>query len=456
MQPPSENTTEQQASSASNPISDLPNPTPDTNSTPGQVPQPETPLTPLPVEPKKSKKKWIMLAVLVLIIGAALALVMALPKKDTTTPRQSSKAVTATSQKKPYMLITDNQKQNIVLADASGGTIYTTKLSGYGTYLASSPNRQIFMSSYDNSSQVTTYYLVDKDGKLLQINANALKLLTDKNNVNRTFAMLEDNIVLAALCNSTTTAENACKILQLNLITGDQKALVETNARSTFATGESTFNVIGKASDNKLIYIHVAGPTKLGSSKEALYSFNPKTSQATDIYDFPNNDRGVDNLTISPNGKTLIYDTQEGTGATDDHITIYNVDLGTKKETNVVWTKTMSGGQPFSWSQDSKKVAFAGFQELTGQVSNIGPLTLAYMDVSQNKITDLQTLKDSAHQSIVTLSWLNNSTLVYGLDTSTVYHDFTNSAGQIYKENLSEKTGTKLGSLSGHLIQVIY
>jgi hypothetical protein len=84
MQPSSENPTEQPTPNIPNPIGDLPNQTLDTGGTSGQFSQPQTPPMPLPVEPKKSKKKWIMLVVIVLIIGAALALVMAFPKKDTT------------------------------------------------------------------------------------------------------------------------------------------------------------------------------------------------------------------------------------------------------------------------------------------------------------------------------------------------------------------------------------
>jgi hypothetical protein len=420
---------------------------------PSQPPAEQLPMPPVE-PPKKSRKKWLILLLLVILIAAAVVPILML-SKETKNPAQKAKTTpppTAAASKTPYLFITDYQERKVILADSSGKQIYSTDVSGTPTFEASSPGKQVLLSSYDNNTQVTTVTLLGKDGKVVAISPSAQKILTDKNYLNRTFAMLEDNVVLAAVCTSAGSKDNTCKILKVDLLTGDQKVLLETTAPSAFTTGESIFNIVGKTGDNKAIYLQADGPTKLGASESAVYSFSPSDSKAALVYEFPK-DRSVENLSISPDGKKLIYDGQNSNATST---TIYTVGIAGKKENSINWDKNISGGAyPFVWAQDNNKVSMVGFQTVTGQVSSIGPITLAYIDFGKNKLTELQTIQDSAHQNIQRLYWRDNSTLLYGADTSTAYHDFSNSTGQVYTQALTAKNSTKLNAPAGHLSSVI-
>jgi hypothetical protein len=458
VQPTTEKTTEEQSTSQpTNPLETGSVTSPSLGGTDSAMPpsQPQqVPGTPLPVDPpKRSKKKWLILILLVLLVAGSIYPIMALTKKGTKTPTPSAQPVvsTASSQKKPYLFITDYQTKNVTLTDSSGKKIYSTSVNGVPTFVASSPGKQVFLSSYDNNTQITTYTLLDKDGKAVPVNQSVQKTLSNKSYINKTFAMLADNIVLAAVCTSASPA-NACQVLQLNITSGEQKTLLEISSPSRFTTGESIFDFVGNSSDHKLGYLLVGGPTKLGNADEALYSFDPATSQAQSVSEFPK-DRSVENLSVSPDDKKLIYSSQTSNA---EAVNIYTVNIATKKENSANWDKNISGGSySFVWSPDNSKVSLLGNKLVTGQVSSIGPLTLAYLDFAQNKITNLQTIEDSDHQEIQKLYWLNNTTLVYGIDTTTAYHDFTNSTGQVYKQSLSANTGTKVNAPAGHLIQLL-
>jgi hypothetical protein len=422
------------------------------------TPPPTPPVQSLPIkQPKNPKKKLfiLLLAVLLLAVGGAAAMV--LTKNNKQTPSASSKPpapTTSSAVKTPHLFITDHKNMKVALADSTGKQIYSTSVSAGMNFEASSPGKQIFMSSYDNNTQKTTFSLLDKEGKLVPINQAVQQVLGKKAYLNRSFVMLEDNDALEAVCEAQSTGkDNDCKILQLNLVSGDQKTLLETNVSSPFTTGESVFNFVGSSADHKLAYIQIVGPTKLSPNDQAVYSFDPTTSQINPVYVLPK-ERSVENLSISPDDKKLIYSTQTNNASAS---TIYTANIATKKENSISWDKNISGGAlPFVWTQDNAKVSVIGFKQITGQVSSIGPLTLAYIDFDQNKMTTLQTIEDSAHQDIERLYWQDNSTLLYDTSVSSSYHDFTNSIDQIYTQSLSANTGTKVSAPSGRLDMVIY
>jgi hypothetical protein len=424
------------------------------------VPPTQSQIPPLSADsPKKSMKRMLILVVFILVVAGSSALALIFTKKDNAslTPASSDNTTVqpiSSAAKTPFLFISNAQSHITILADANGKQIYSTPVSG--SYEAASPGKQVLVSSYDNDTQLSTFTLIGKDGKIVPINQAAQKTMGDKKNVNRTFVMLQDNIVLEAVCTNAGSKDNNCKILQINLVSGEQKTLLETTAPIPFTTGESIFNFVGNSSDNKVAYIQANGPTKLGESASAVYNFDPTSSKTTLLYEFPK-DRDVENLSVSHDSKKLIYSMQGGGSSSEGSATIYTVKIATKKENALIWNEEISGGAyPFVWSQDNNKVSAVGFKLVTGQISSIGPLTLAYINFEQNKITNLQTIEDSAHQNIEKLYWLDSSTLAYGIDNTNNPHNFSSSTGQVFKQDLNVKTGTVLNAPAGHLERVIF
>lgn len=405
---------------------------------------------------KNSRKIWVILAVFLIVAGILLCFLLFINNstKNSTTGNNS------VVQKTPHLLLFNSVDGKYTLTDKNGKQIHETQGTpgSYPDLEASSPDGQFIISLYNSSDQTYTYLLIDKNGKQQKLNSTVINNLTKRGKTllsNVVFSG-EDNIVLSDCTVANSSADNNCKIIKINLLNGEENTLLDTTVPQKYVTGESVFNIIGTSSDQKNLYIEANGPSKLGDSNNAIYRFSLGNSSSAKLYDLPESS-SANNLTMSQDSQKIVYDSQAGDSGSINGATIDIIDIPTGEKSNLTWSKSASSGAyPYVWSQDNSKLSIVGNEWLTGGVSSIGPLTLAYIDVNSNTLKELLTIQDSAHKMVDKQYWVDDTNLIYELQSTTRDHDFRGATSEIFKENISTKESTKMDTSTNRLLSVVW
>lgn len=428
-----------------------PDPTPinTPNSSNKSQPQPDS-INMLPVQPSKRRKKVVLIVVLFLVaLAATTAFILA---RDSSKPS----AVTTSTKTAPHLVLFNDATGILTLTDSTGKTAYTSTLPRAARFVASSPNGKLLLSSYDTNTKITRLTLLGSDGSNLTINSAVDKQITDSFGAYSPIIFLNENEVAFSYCVAIqSSTNNDCKVVRANLSDGSQKTLYQATVPA-YATGDSLYYLVGISLDKQTLYLET--PVVGASSSPipiAVESIDINTATAKQLYAAPT-DRYINNLLMSPDAKKIIYDTSDLTASTSK---IYIVDLASGKEVNISWGKTMPGnGWPYVWSPDNKKVTFVGntYVNAAGPGSSTGPLGASYINTTSNTLTDLQTIDDAAHNTIRDLLWLDDTTLAYGLNTSTKDNDFSNATTAIYQQAISTKKITQMTVSAGRLLSVVW
>ncbi|HVX58273.1 MAG TPA: hypothetical protein VG964_00880 [Candidatus Saccharimonadales bacterium] len=347
-------------------------------------------------------------------------------------------------------LVLDNRSQSkINVTDKTGKQLYSFAYptNSYMSVEASSAQGEVLLSRVISAN--TFGYTLLSGGKNLSLPAASAKALNSAvyfGGSHQVYFTDEQDVTYAS-CPSGKT----CQIMMLNLLSGDSKVVADTGAKPIIPTLPTAYP-LGVSPDGKTIYVRTLAANKLGKTVYGLYALNQqgKVSGNWDI-------SADADLTpkLSPDAKQVVFKT-----GSKDQTTINTLDLSLKKTHKASW----SGGQltdltnTFSWSPDSKKVLFWGSNAiLPRQNPNASfPINIAVLDVPSSKITNLQTISDSAHNQIVYQSWLDGGNIVYEQDSATQAYVFSGASSQIYQANVSKKAVSKFNNLSGNLAQVIF
>ncbi len=408
-------------------------------------------------ETKKNRKKvWVILAVFLIITGI-LSYFLLFTNNST---KNSTNGNNSVVQKAPHLLLFNPVDGKYTLTDKNGKKIRETQgsLGSYPQLLAASPNGQFITSLYKSSDQTYSYTLIDKDGKQQKLNSTVSNDLINRHTtlLSNVIFTDENNILLGDCSAISNSADNNCKLIKINLLSGEENILLDTTVPQKYVTGESVFNIIGISSDQKNLYIEANGPSKLGDSNNAVYSFNLGNSSSAKVYDLPEGNL-VSNLTMSQDSKKIVYDSQTSSSGAITGGTIDIVDIPTGKKSNLIWSKSASSGAyPYVWSQDNSKLSIVGNEWLTGGVSSIGPLTLAYIDVNSSSLKELLTIQDSAHKMVDKQYWVDDTNLIYELQSTTSDHNFTGATSEIFKQNIITKESTKMDTSTNRLLSIVW
>ena len=202
-------------------------------------------------------------------------------------------------------------------------------------------------------------------------------------------------------------------------------------------------------------YIRVAGAAnKLGKATSAIYKIDTNSDKVSGSVNFPLAAGTV--FALSPDGNKLAYITTSSINKAAINV----LDIKKNKTQTVQWDKgplpTSSGSM--AWSPDSKK--------LLVQTINLAPPTanqtpepsvIAYIDVSKKDgpVNVIQEISDPAHQAVLSLGWLDNSTVVYQLKKSSKAYSFVEASSQTLRQDIGSKSSSPEQVPSGDLLQVI-
>lgn len=352
----------------------------------------------------------------------------------------------ASLNKGAYLVYADYSQSKVILRDAEGREISKSDFpypSSYVRYEATSPNGAVLLSVGTDTPNETFFFLnqrekIDITKEVSQKLASAVKVDAQHN-----MAFIgEDSLVFTAC----PAAEN-CKLFKLNFKTGKTEELVDTGVAGAAFTPAY---LLGSSKDNKSVYLRVSGKNKLSSDSSAVYKIDLTTKKATAIK-VPI-EAGL-NMALSPDEKTLVYKT----GGLGQPIEFKLVDTATGKESKVTWEKAeiSNSATAFRWSPDSRRVLFSSSSSIAkATASKDNPIKLAYLDVKENKIIDLQTISKTHLNYLLHYNWLGADDVIYGQAVGAKEND-PNPKKEIYKLPISSKKPTKVEA-SALLEQVVF
>jgi len=424
-------------------------------------------LPPSNLPPRPSKRPSLIVVVLLIIIlllvvGGGIYILNNKKSPSTSTATQqftANQASTAnTVQTKPHLVFLDLSSKTLTLSDQNLNKLYSDNYTPlpFASFTSASPEGDmLFFISSSVTDPNQQYMVINSTGVIQTIAQQAQKVLNSANG-NRgggTIYLVSSTEAVLSVCTTVSSTENNCNLELLNLSNGTTQSLLSTTAPVASDTGDSLFSIDGVTAKAKTAYLEVAGPTNLGQGQDSLFSVNLATKKvATALSDVPTDNSIVN---ISPDGSKIIYISEENSGSV---INIVNASSG--KHSTINWSgENMAGGQPLAWSPDGTKVLLSGYQSVQNSLNDIGPTTYAYIDTSSNTIVNLQTISDSAHNTIDYQGWLNNGTIIYDYETTTSPYNFSGtyvSAPQVYEQNIQTKKSTQLDTSYGSLIQVVF
>lgn len=426
-----------------------PAPIPPPEPGPGLPPPPTSgPVETSPPPPRSHRWLWALLGLLIL---AALLAAYLLLFKDKTAPAAKSssvKSATASAAKPapPYLVFYDDNAKTVTMTDKSGKAIYKTVMpkADFYSFVSASTDRQTLLSVYNQSSNTNNYAWLDSQGRSKTIDSAAQKSLQGSNSSTLPIKFIDSGKVATASCTEASGHNNNCVVSSVDLADGSSRQLLKMTAPA-YATGESLLDMIGLSRDGTQLYVYVGGPSSLGNQQNAVFDLDLVTLKTTKLYELPAT-RSGDNMTISADAVRLVYDDV----ADANNSKIYTVNLATGQEQSVDWHYSLiSNGYTFNWSPDNSHILVAGNNFMSG--GNVG---LAVIDVSANKVTDLTTITDSAHNQVQHIYWLDSKTAVYGLETTTTSNDFRGSTSTIHRLDTATKSTSDFQAPPGYLIDV--
>lgn len=347
-------------------------------------------------------------------------------------------------------LVMDNQAQSkIALSDKSGKQLYALSYpkNSYINFEASSPKGEVLMSRVISAD--TYGYIFAAGGKQLPLpdsTAKALNSATYVKGSHQIYFIDENNVVY-----TSCPAGKSCALMRLNILNGDAKTIVDTGAKPIIPALPPVYP-LGVSPDGKTVYVRTLTANKLGKTAAAIYAVNMqgKVSGSWTV--------GVDadyTPKLSPDAKEVVFKT--GYKA---QTTINTLDLKLNKTYKSAWNngEIADLASTFSWSPDSKKVFFWGSNAILSRpkIDSTFPINLGILDVASSKLTNLQTINNSAHNQVGYHGWLDDKTVIYEHDTASEAYVFDGSKAQILRQDLSGKPASQIGGLSGNLKQVIY
>jgi hypothetical protein len=404
---------------------------------------------PLTNPPPKRFNHWTWPLLLILLLVAAAAAYQFLLKDKTSktnAPASAIKQNPAVSQPAPYMVFYDDANKVVSMTDKAGKIIYKSSVpkADFYNFVSVSPTKQVLLSVYNQASNSTSYYLLDSKGLSQSIEPTIQATLKKVNSGTYNIKFIAKDVVAYVSCASTARTTNSCSLSTLNLIDGTTKQLLKVTEPS-YATGESLFDLMSTSSDSSLLYFVLAGPSSLGNKTTAVFSVDLSSAATVELYELPA-DRSGDNLTVSSDGKKVVYDTV----VDSKNVKIYTVDLNSKKEYSQAWPYGLvSNGYTFSWSPDNSKVLAAGSSFDQG-----ASISIALIDPVASKLTDLVVIPDAAHNLVQHIYWLDNQTAVYDQEITTTSNDFRGASPNIKTLNVDTKQTARLDGPGGYLIDV--
>lgn len=404
------------------------------------VPLPE-PAMASGLPPHRLKQKLLKTALpfIVVIAVVIVGLLVAGSNKSKATP------VTA------HLLVDNTAQSQISLTSASGQPVYSVgypKFS-YLNFEAVSPKGELLLSSGITTSGESYLYVVSGKVKTLPLaTTKALRSAIVLNSSHRLF-FTDENDVIYVSCPTNA----ACQLNSLNLEDGQTKLIVNTGAKPVIAQLPPVYP-LGLSTDRQTVYLRTLSGNRLGQSAAAVYAVN-LNGRVIKSWDMPLNADYTPSL--SPDASRVVY---KAFGQKPSSAKITTLDIVTGKTFSADWSKGALADQPdvFSWSPDSKKVLFWGSDSILPRlkIDSTFDINLACLDVSSSKLSDLGTIKDSAHNMVGYHGWLDDNDIVYEQDSTTQAYAFDKNTPQIYKENINGKTADKLSGVSGNLLQSIF
>jgi len=349
-----------------------------------------------------------------------------------------------------HLVLDSPDKNAAIVTDASGKQIY--KLSypqfSYLNYEASSPRGELLLSL-----GITT----DGEGFVFSASSKAQTLPGDTtkdlhsaivlDSSHHIFFSDEDNVVYITCPEAST-----CKLVSLNLRSAKLQIVADTGVKSSGTQLPSVYP-LGLSPDHKTVYLRTLVANKLGSDAAAVYGVSLKGKVTGDWILSRNADYTP---SLSPDAKQVVYKT----GDSHSGITLTNLNLGSKQAFQAKWTggEIADSTAALVWSPDSKKVLVSGSNSLLPRPAfdTAFDTTIGYLDTPSSQVFSIQTIKDSAHNRLGSLGWLDNSNVAYELDSSTRTYDFTTPSTQTLKLNIKSQSPTKLSSAKGSLKQIIF
>lgn len=347
-------------------------------------------------------------------------------------------------------LVVDNPAKNSVsVTDVGGKQLYKLGYLQYSyvNYEASSPKGELLLSlSISTPGENFIFASVAKAQTLpadTVKNLHAAIVLDSSHHVFFT----DENTVVYMDC----PAASSCKLVSLNLGSAKLKIIADIGAKPVIAQLPPAYP-LGTSPDGKTIYIRTLLANKLGKYAAGLYAVNMSGKVTAS---WPLNRDADYTPSLSPDAKQVVYKT----GGNHAAINLGVLNLATSKTYQTKWTggEIADNTSALSWSPDSKKVLIIGSNSLLPRPNfdSTFDTTIGYLDVSNDKLTNLQTVKDSAHNRVGSLGFLDNDTIVYELDNSTKTYDFSSPAIQIMKLNIGNQATSKLAA-PGSLKHVIF
>lgn len=368
-----------------------------------------------------------------------------LAKQPPSASSQGQKSLTESATPKattPHLLFADYVNGVLSMKDSSGDTLYNLQVSKREPVALTdiSPDGEILLNFETNTAAKYGFMLVDKTGKSLQINQDALNALIANLPSPQDGIFMNDDTLVNTLCsfeNNLTT--NDCKLVELNLSNGQQKTLLETTVpRADVTNASASFYVMRLSADKKTAYIYTHGSTKLGSNA-GLYSYNLSTGASK----FLISALGGQEL-LSPDCQELasiVADPQSSSPLATLHAR--NIASGTD-------TTTVLSSDPvdpaLAWSPNSDKLLYH-----TTDKNDV----ISIFDVNTSEVTKLQTTPNDTYHMFDNLFWIDENHITYALDVTSTPNSF--STGQTFKEDLTDHSLAALTATSStvFLVQIV-
>jgi hypothetical protein len=348
-----------------------------------------------------------------------------------------------------HLVLNDTKQSKIITTDKSGKQLFSLAYPefSYMNVEAASPKGSLLLSRGIGSTSEGFVLLVNgKDQNLPAASTKALHSAIVLNGSHQVY-FADENDLLYVTCPSGKN----CQLMNLKLDSGQTKTLADTGAKPVIATLPPVY-LLGVSPDGKTAYVRTLAANKLGKNVGGVYALN-LDGKVT-------NNWALDQAAgytprLSPDAKQIVYKT-----GNKDSTSINNLNLTINKTYKAKWTGGEITSLPtaFSWSPDSKKVFFWGSDSILPRpkADTSFDIKLAYLDIGSSKITDLQVIKDSAHNQVAYHGWLDNDNVIYEQDTTTQAYAFSNSTAAVFKQNIGSKAIAKFNNLSGQLNQVVY
>lgn len=402
------------------------------------VPLPEPTLEQKPTGSSRRRLLRAVFPIIIVIIIIILGLLLAGPiKKKTVAPEQA------------HLLLDNTAKSQLVMADTSGKQLYSLSYPkfSYMHFEAVSPNGEI-LASRGLSTKDQSYILVvnSKAKDLPTASVEALSSAIVLNSTNQLYFTDENNVVYVD-CTKT------CKLMLLNLLSGDSRTIIDTGTRPLIPQLPPVYP-LGLSADRQTVYVRTLLGSKLGRKTAAVYAvgLNGKVSNS---WDLPAEADYTPSL--SPDSQKIVYRVDD---LNSKSAKISVLDIKTGKTTSAKWSNGEIVDQPGSlaWSPDSQKVVFWGSNSILPHPDQNATfdINLAYLNITDAKITNLSTVKDSAHNQIAYHGWLDSGTVIYEQDSASQANTFSSATPTIYKQNVAGGTATKFDKLPGKLLQSVY